>query len=150
MKHHIQGIRQYFRYAFILLLIAFLLAPVAARADNKLPSIVLAGLSEYKSKGPEAAVKAWIKGSAFETSLEAMSQANTFKQVETMYGAYLGYQVIKIKEISKTSQMAYLSFDYEKGPLYASFLSYRNGDKWILASFSFNMKPEAILPTSFW
>ncbi len=126
------------------------MAPVSARADSKLPSIVLAGLSEYKLKGPEAAVKAWVRGSAFETSLEALSQANTFKQVETMYGAYLGYQVIKIKEISKTSQMAYVSFDYEKGPLYASFLSYRNGDKWILASFSFNMKPEAILPTNFW
>lgn len=148
MNH--QGSRQNFRYAFALLLITLLLAPISAMADNTLPSIVLTGLNEYKVKGPEAAVKAWIKGSAFETSLEALSQANTFKQVETMYGAYLGYQVIKIKEISKTSQIAYLSFDYEKGPLYASFLSYRNGEKWVLASFSFNMKPETILPTSFW
>lgn len=149
MKLHNQRIRKTLRYTFVLFMITVVLAPISAMADNTLPSIVLTGLNEYKSKGPEAAVKAWIKGSAFETSLEALSQANTFKQVETMYGAYLGYQVIMIKEISKTSQMAYLSFDYEKGPLFASFLSYRNGDKWILASFTFNMKPEVILPNSF-
>ena len=137
------------RFTFVVLIVACLLSPISAMAENELPSIVLAGLNEYKSKGPEAAVKAWIKGSAFETSVEALSQANTFRQVETMYGAYIGYQVVKVKEISKTSKMIYLSLDYEKGPLFASFLSYKNGDKWILASFTFNMKPEVILPNSF-
>ena len=137
------------RNIIVALIVVCLLAPIAALAETDLPNIVLTGLSEYKAKGPEAAVKAWIKGSAFETSLEAQSQANTFRQVETMYGAYSGYQVIKIKEISKTSKMIYLSMDYEKGPLFASFLSYKSGDKWLLSSFTFNMKPEVILPNNF-
>ena len=137
------------RYAIVTLIVVCLLAPISALAENDLPSIVLAGLNEYKVKGPDAAVKAWIKGSAFETSIEAMSQANTFRQVEAMYGAYIGYQVIKVKEISKTSKLAYVSIDYEKGPLFSSFLSYKSGEKWLLASFTFNMKPEVILPNNF-
>jgi len=66
-----------------------------------------------------------------------------------MYGAYTGYQAIKVKVISKTAKMVYLSMDYEKGPLFASFLSYKSGDKWILTSFTFNMKPEVVLPNNF-
>lgn len=137
------------RYIIVALIIICILAPMTALAEIDLPSIVITGLNDYKSKGPEAAVKSWIKGSAFETSLEALSQANTFKQVETIYGAYTGYQVIKIKEITKTSKIVYLSMDYEKDPLFASFLSYKSGDKWLLASFTFNMKPEVVLPNNF-
>jgi len=137
------------RVIIVALIIVCLFAPMTALAENDLPNIVVTGLNDYKSKGPEAAVKAWIKGSAFETSLEALSQANTFKQVETMYGAYTGYQVIKVREITKTSKIVYLSMDYEKGPLFASFLSYKSGDKWLLASFTFNMKPEVVLPNNF-
>ena len=137
------------RYVIVTLIVVCLLAPITALAENDLPNILLTGLSEYKVNGPEAAVKAWIKGSAFETSVEALSQANTFRQVETMYGAYTGYQAIKVKVISKTAKMVYLSMDYEKGPLFASFLSYKSGDKWILTSFTFNMKPEVVLPNNF-
>ncbi len=139
------------RYVIVALIVVCLclLAPISALAENDLPNIVVTGLNDYKTKGPEAAVKAWIKGSAFETSLEALSQANTFKQVETMYGAYTGYQVIKVKGITRTSKIVYLSMDYEKGPLFASFLTYKSGDKWFLASFTFNMKPEVILPNNF-
>ncbi len=137
------------RHVIVALIVVCLLAPITALAENDLPNIVVTGLNDYKTKGPEAAVKAWIKGSAFETSLEALSQANTFKQVETMYGAYTGYQVIKVKGITKTSKIVYLSMDYEKGPLFASFLTFKSGDKWLLASFTFNMKPEVVLPNNF-
>ncbi len=143
MKHHI------FCSAMIVIVVC-LLASLPAIAESELPSIVVSGLNEYKSKGPEAAVKAWIKGSAVETSVEALSQANTFRQMETMFGAYIGYELIKMKEISKTSKMVFLSLNYEKGPLFAKFLSYRRGDKWLMSSFTFNTQPEVILPNNFW
>jgi hypothetical protein len=118
--------------------------PVVAADD--LPGIVSAGLKEYKDKGPEAAIKAWIKGSAVETSIEAQSQANLFRQVESLYGKYIGNELVMIKEINKTSSMVYITLNYEKGPLFANFLVYKNGGNTILAMFNFNTKPDAILP----
>jgi hypothetical protein len=44
--------------------------------------IVIGGLEAYKSKGPEEAVKAWIKGSGIDGSKDALAQANTLRQIE--------------------------------------------------------------------
>ena len=132
----------------IVILGLLLAVPLTVKAGQDLPSIILDGLNEYKAKGPDAAVKTWIKGSAFETSVEAQSQGNLFKQVETMYGKYIGYQIVKMKEITKTTMVVYITMDYEKGPVFASFLTYRSGDSSILANFKFNTKPEAVLPDS--
>jgi hypothetical protein len=121
-----------------------------AVAVDDFPGIVSTGLKEYKDNGPEAAIKAWIKGSAVETSVEAQSQANLFRQVETLYGKYIGNELVMTKEINKTSSMVYLTLNYEKGPVFASFLVYKNGGNTIIAMFNFNTKPEAILPHSYW
>ena len=124
-------------------------APFPAQADQDIPDVVLAGLNEYKANGPEAAIKAWIKGSAYETSVEALSQANLFRQVETMYGKFQGYQLIKNKEITKSSKVIYITMDFERGPVFASFLVFQGKEKRVIASFNFNTKPEAILPNCF-
>jgi hypothetical protein len=125
-----------------------LLAPGNATAAQDIPDVIVKGLADYQSTGPDAAVKTWLKGSAVESSPEAQSQGNVFRQIEAMYGKYLGYHVIKIKELTPTCTLAFLTLDYEKGPLFAYFTAYKVAEKWIIANMNYNTKAEAVLPES--
>ena len=130
-------------------IIATIFLPSAqSLADVHLPSIVLDGLTAYQAAGPDAAIKSWLKGSAVETSPEAQSQANVFRQVESMYGKYIGYDTVKVKELTKTSSLAFITINYERGPLFAMFVCYRGSEKWIISSFNFHTKPEQVMPPS--
>jgi len=120
--------------------------PDDVMAADGIPAIVISGLNAYKDGGPEVAIKSWVKGSAVENSVEAQSQASVFRQVETVYGKYIGYEFILSKRISKNTEMVYLVMNYEKGPVFASFLVYKNQGTEIIAQLNFHTKPEAILP----
>ncbi len=116
-----------------------------AEADE-VPKIILSGLEAYKTEGPEAAIKAWLKGSAIEGSKEALSQANNLRQIEDFYGAYKAFELIRSRSLTPTTRIIYLTLDYEKGPLFAKFLVYRAGQGWILAYFTFNTKEDVVVP----
>ncbi len=142
--------KSHLRQGFIatVLIVAMAIASSATLglcADAQLPSIVLDGLSAYRTGGPDAAVRSWIKGSAVENSPEAQSQGNVFRQVESMYGKFIGYDTIKTKELTKSCTLVYLTLNYERGPLFALFVCYHAMDKWIISSFNFHTKPEQIL-----
>ena len=114
---------------------------------QSLPSIIISGLNAYKDKGPEEAVRAWIKDSAIDGSKDALTQANNLRQIQDYYGAYRDYEVLSIKEITPKTRVVYLVLDFDKGPLFAKFLIYRPDQVWILVNFIFNTKIESILPT---
>lgn len=103
-------------------------------------------MDAYRNKGPEEAVKAWIKGSAIEGSKDALSQANVLRQIQDYYGAYQTFEMAGSRDISPRTKMFYLVLDFEKGPLFAQFIVYRPDKEWILAYFNFNTKAEAIFP----
>jgi len=117
-------------------------------AADVMPSIVISGLKAYKADGPEAAIKSWVKGSAVENSVEAQSQASVFRQVESVYGKYIGYELIMSKRISKQTEMVYIVMNFEKGPVFANFLVYKYQETEIISQLNFHTKPEAILPQS--
>ena len=121
-------------------------AGTPATGSDEVPKVIVSGLDAYKAEGPDAAVKAWIKGSPVEGSKEALSQANNLRQVQDFYGAYKTFHLIQSRNLGPTSRMIYLVFDYEKGPLFARFLVFRAEQGWIVTSFAFNTHPEAILP----
>ena len=122
----------------------------AGDAKEKEPSLIAEGLTAYKANGPEAAIKVWIKGSAMEKKAEeSLAYAKNFKQLGEFYGKYLDYQLIEVKEITETSRVVIISMNYELGPVYAKFLTYKAKTGWILVSFDFNTKPEIILPALF-
>ncbi len=121
--------------------------PNQKRSVENLPTVIVYGLDAYRDKGPDEAVRAWIKGSPLEGSKDALSQSNNLRQVQDYYGAYRTFEVIGSRDISPRTRVLYLVLDYEKGPLFARFVVYRSDDGWILTSFNFNTKQEAILPT---
>ncbi len=116
------------------------------QASDSVPPVVVSGFDAYKEKGPEEAVRAWIKGSGIDGSKEALSQANNLRQVEDYYGKYLGFEVVKTQDISPKSKAIYIVMDYEKGPVFAKFVTYRTEQGWVLAYFNFNTKEELIFP----
>ena len=121
--------------------------PEQKHAVGDLPSVITAGLEAYKDKGPEEAVKTWIKGSPIEGSKEALSQANALRQIQDFYGSYQAFEVIGTRDLSPRTRILYLVLDYDNGPLFAKFLVYKTGQTWILTSFNFNTKDE-MLPSS--
>ena len=136
-------------FALVTLLFLILLSSTAYCdiSKDEIPKIIKSGLSAYKSNGPEAAIAEWIKGSPFEGSKDAMSQANLFKQVETYYGKYMDYQPIAVIKLTPTTKIVYLSMNYETGPVFCKFLIYKTQDSWILSGkFNFHTEPEQVLP----
>jgi hypothetical protein len=117
------------------------------QVGDEIPPFILSGLAAYKDKGPDEAMKAWIKGSPIDGSKEALSQANNLRQVQDFYGAYQSFELIKVRDITPKTRVLYLVFDFEKGPLFVKFVTYRSDEGWILAFLNFNTKEEAILPS---
>lgn len=109
--------------------------------------VIINGLDAYKEKGPEEAVRAWIKDSPIDGSKEALTQANMLRQIQDYYGAYKSFDLISSTSITDRVRITYLVLNYEKGPLFAKFVTFRSdGNTWLLTSFNFNTRSEVILP----
>ena len=132
------------------MLLFLVISPVlqVAAAEETLPAVILDGLTAYKKSGPEAAIKAWIKGGPMEKKeKQSLQYGASFKEIEEYYGSYQTHQLIGTKEITPSSQFIILSMDFERGPVFARFLAYKGEKGWLLVSFDFNTKPEVILPS---
>ncbi|MFZ5877218.1 MAG: hypothetical protein ACOYXU_12540 [Nitrospirota bacterium] len=130
----------------VTVLVGLSTAGAAVDAKLGLPTPITTGLADYAFQGADAAVKAWAKGSAREGSPETSIQVNYLKHVEAMYGKFQSYHLVQVHALSPLTLIVYLTINYEKGPLFARFLSYRIRNDWVLPEFSFDTKPEAIFP----
>lgn len=119
---------------------------IKAGTAEDLPPVILSGLQGYKDKGPDEAVRIWIKDGPIDGSKEALSQVNNLRQVQDFYGAYQSFEFISGYEIGRRTRILYLTLNFEKGPLFAKFVVYQTNHRWILTSFNFNTKEEMILP----
>lgn len=134
---------------FLLLVIGqFVPALAQTRTTDDLPKIIRSGLEAYKAEGPEAAIKAWIKGSPIDGSKDALTQANILRQIQDFYGVYKTFDVISTRNLSPNIRIVYVALNFEKGPLFAKFVVYQTAEGWILTTFNFNTKDELIIPPS--
>jgi len=134
---------------------ALLLAPMVSSAQapgakervvGEVPPIVLSGLQAYRDSGPDAALRAWIKGSSLEGTKDALSQANILRQVQDYYGTYRAFEVVSTEDISPKTRAIYLVLDFDRGPLFVKFVVYRSDQGWITAYFNSNTKEELVFP----
>ena len=117
-----------------------------AEADGTLPPVIQSGLALYASGGPDVAVSAWEKAGPLERDKKAEEYADEFKQLEKSLGHYKSFEVIETKDIAKTSKMFYLSMNFERGAVFASFQVYKTSKDWVIQNMDFDTKPEAIMP----
>jgi hypothetical protein len=151
MKPYSNRLRTHIVIVIVLFLILISGSGYCEVTKDEIPPIIKSGLTAYKASGPEAAIIAWIKGSPFDGSKDAMSQANLFKQVETFYGKYLDYTPIAVINLTPTTKIIYLSMNFTSGPVFCKFLVYKiqvqGKDSWILSGkFNFHTEPEQVLP----
>lgn len=116
------------------------------KVGTELPPVVIAGLEAYRSKGPDEAVRTWIKGSPIDGSKDALSQANILRQIQDYYGTYESFEIAGSREITPRVRNIYLVLEFEKGPLFGKFMVYKTEQGWVLTSFLFNTKEAAVFP----
>lgn len=133
-------------FVVVLLLNPLSTAVAAENNSGEIPKVILSGFEAYKADGPEAAVKAWLKGGPIEGNKDALTQANILRSVQDYYGPIKSFHVIRTKDLGPSSRLTFLVFDYEKGPVFARFLTFQADQGWIVVSFDFNTKPERIIP----
>lgn len=137
------------RRSLLLSLIILFSCTQLAPASDSVEALVKRGLDAYSKEGATAAITSWVKGSYLENDKKALSQADTLKQVEGLYGSYEGYEILKQQEVTKRNYIVYFVIYYTKGPLYCSVNTYKtkkNG--WILTNFIFHSDIQMVFPES--
>lgn len=126
----------------------FLNTPVrSAPAEMTARAFVENGMKAYKQGTAADAIRAWIKGSALEGNPQALTQANSLRQIEDFYGKPIGMDVVKEYEAGPRVRVLYLTFNYEKGAAFAKFQLYQapNGE-WVATQFLFHTDATQIFP----
>lgn len=118
-----------------------------AAPEAALPPVVAAGFEAYKSAGPQAAMIAWLKGSPLEGDKQAQSQSAMLVQIETYYGKFISVSPLATFEPSPGATLIFVGLKYEKGPVFAKFLTFKVGDKEAIILLKFHTDPEQILPS---
>ena len=132
--------------AFALLIAC--LEPAMAQAPSARAHFEL-GASAYLKDGASAAVTAWLKGSALEGNTQATSQANTLRQIEDFYGKPEGFEVISESTVSPKTTMVLAVINYQKGPLFARFQTYKlSSGLWVATEFKFHTEAAQIFPNT--
>lgn len=107
-------------------------------ADIKIPKSIEKGFSELMdSKKAEEAWKIWTEFSGGEEQ----RRVNFVKAIDDGYlqlGDIKGIEIAKIKEISPSFRLYYITCCYEKGPLFFEFECYKKDDEWKVYYFRFS------------
>ena len=138
------------RTTLALTIVACLILPILdaanADADGTLPSVIQSGLALYASGGAEVAVSAWEKAGPIERDRRAEDYADEFRLLEKSVGHYRSFELIESKDLSKTSKIHYLSLNFDRGAIFASFHVYKTSKDWVVQNMDFDTRPEMILP----
>ena len=118
-----------------------------AETERTARSLIESGVVAYKQGGPDAAIKAWIKGSALEGNPAVLTQANVLRQIQDFYGNPVGWDIVKEYEAGPRTRIDYIALNFEKGAAYAKFQMYQtDGGAWIVTSFIFNTEANQVFP----
>ena len=128
-------------------LLVFPLLAMGAVGSQPLPEILEAGFASWtKGGGIDAILMGWQRGGMMEGSNKASAQARLFRSLSPVLGTYRTHEVIQVKGISRSSEVIYLSINFERGVVYGRFLMYRGDKDWVVQNMDFSERPEAIMP----
>ena len=121
--------------------------PLAAAANGPVPAVIQAGFDLWtKGGGVDVVLAEWQKGGLMEGDSKAAAQADYFRRVNRAAGSYRGYELLQAKPIGRSSQVIYLSINFERGAVFARFLLYRADKNWVAQNMDFSSRPEAVMP----
>ncbi|MCL6417345.1 hypothetical protein MIB92_16925 [Aestuariirhabdus sp. Z084] len=100
----------------------------------------------YLATGADAFIPALVEGSALEGQEGILAQVAILQQVEGVYGAYEGFDVIYEKNLTSRVRLVYYVMNYEKSPLFGVATYYQRNDKEIVTNLNFNTQMWNVLP----
>jgi len=119
----------------------------ATAAEPVLPPVIQAGLGLWSKGGPELALDAWQKGGLLESDTARFAAwMDFFRRHDRALGNYESSEIVATKGLGRTSQICYLSLNFERGAVYAKFVLYRSSKGWLVQNMDFHTRPEAIMP----
>lgn len=118
----------------------------AADSNAQAPAIIQDGFSLWAKKGVSYAFDAWKIGGLMEDDAKPGSLSRYFGRMDRAVGNFKTYEVIETKRINSSSQIIYLSLNFERAAVYGRFLLYRTDKDWVVQNMDFSPKPEAIMP----
>lgn len=124
----------------------FIRAHAPQPAVDEIPKIIQFGLETYKSEGPEAAIKAWLKGGPYDGNRDVIGQASILRQAQGVYGAYRGFEVIGMQNISASVRVVNLTLNFDRGPVFSRFVVYRTDQGAMITALNFSAKAEDLVP----
>jgi hypothetical protein len=135
------------RRLLMLPLVVFSFVRPAVGQAVALPPVVKAGFEAYQAKGKEAAVDAWVSGSALaQDPTVRPSLVQAMGHVENLFGAFAGYDVLKVVAFGPHASRTYAVFVYQRGPAFAYFDAFQAPGGTTLTAFQFHTKAHEILP----
>ena len=108
-----------------------LLCPAPRAQQTQVPAYIIAGLQAYEQQGYEAAVKTWLTGSPFENATAMASRIAFFKNIEKLYGQFLGYDLV-FNQQTATSSRVYIRMNFQRTAGYILFTSMPRQGQWVL------------------
>lgn len=124
-----------------------LVFPVGADdANPRVPSILQDGFNVWAKKGPSYAFDTWKTGGILEDDNKPSVLSQYFSRMDRTIGTLKTFEVIEAKHINQTSQIIYLSMNFERAAIYGRFLFYRTATNWVVQNMDFSPKPEALMP----
>ena len=137
-----------FMMRFIQVLTVVLALVAVCHADDAgVPDIVTRGFDTYQKFGVLPAVDAWLKGSPFEAS-DKDQVTEKIRQVESSYGAFAGYELLRVVKLTPSTRRVYVAVKYVKGVAWMCFDCYRPTTDWTVARFDFSVKADDIIPAN--
>lgn len=145
------------RLKFIKYMMVFLLGNVISgaaiacegTAQNQVPKVIAESFEIYKKDGPDAYVKALLKGSAMEGNRQALAEVSSLEKIESFFGKFQDYEVIQVKKISKKTRMSYYVMHYDLGAVFGNTLTYMSDKGEVVGYFNFRTEAEKVFPPCF-
>ncbi len=129
------------------LLFTFIIFGTAFAQAEEIPEVISHGFKIFNSIGPKSALTSWVKDGSLDNSEEALKKINSLIQIENNFGSYQGYDLFKSKELGPRVNLYLITINFEKGVLFAKFITYKpEGKKEIVHAVDFNKEVDEVWP----
>ncbi|WP_058187485.1 hypothetical protein [Terracidiphilus gabretensis] len=102
--------------------------PPASQLLNKIPQNILDGLDALRHDQPDQVESSWKKGALANLDGISFSLRNTKDEL----GEYHGFDLVSLQDISPRIRVIYIALNYERGPQFKKFVTYRNSTGWVV------------------
>lgn len=132
---------------FLMLLQAISADTTPISEITSLPQILKEGFTLWPKGGAGVALDTWQKGGLMDGDNSKNSTLTAyFKEIDRSLGNLRSAEWVDGKTIGKSSQIVYLSINFERGAVFGKFVLYRAGANWVVQDMVFNTRPEFIMP----